>query len=159
MKSNLKYFDAKVEDAELLSLLSYSSKKFWGYSDELMELWKSDLKISKEYILKNKVVKVFEEDNLLGFFAIVIDEELNAELDHLWLKPENIKRNYGRQIFQHIIEKLASEGFNKMSLFAEPNATGFYEKMNGKVVGKFQSKISGRFLDIYEFQTKSSTNG
>ena len=159
MNTNLQYFDANFEDAELLSSLSYSSKKFWGYSDELMDLWKSDLEISKEYILKNKVVKVFEGDNLLGFFALIIDEELNAELDHLWLKPENIKRNYGRQIFQHIIDKLASEGFNKMTLLAEPYATGFYEKMNGKVIGKFQSKISGRFLDIYEFQTKSATNG
>lgn len=43
-----------------------------------------------------------------------------------------------------------------MKLFAEPNATGFNEKMNGKVVGKFQSKIIGRFLDIYEFQNKSA---
>lgn len=46
MNPNLKYFDANVEDAELLSSLSYSSKKFWGYSDELMDLWKSDLEIS-----------------------------------------------------------------------------------------------------------------
>jgi ribosomal protein S18 acetylase RimI-like enzyme len=159
MNQNLKYLDANVEDAELLSSLSYSSKKFWGYSDELMNLWKSDLEINNQYIRENKVVKVFDEDNFLGFFAIKIDEELNAELDHLWLKPENIKRNYGRQIFKHIIENLASEGFSKMTLIAEPNAIGFYQKMNGKAIGKFQSKISGRFLDIYEFQTKSATNG
>lgn len=158
MSPNLTYLDANVEDAELLSSLSYSSKKFWGYSDELMNLWKSDLEISNQYILENKVVKVFEKNRLLGFFAIKLDGELNAELDHLWLKPENIKRNYGRQIFKHIIENLANEGFSKMTLIAEPNATGFYQKMNGKIIGKFQSKISGRFLDIYEFQTTEATN-
>ena len=158
MIPNLKYINANVEDAKLLSSISYSSKKFWGYSDELMNLWKSDLEISNEYILENNVVKVFDEENFLGFFSIKLDEEQNAELDHLWLKPENIKRNYGRQIFNYIMHDLAKKGFSKVTLIAEPNATGFYQKMNGKVVGKFQSKISGRFLDIYEFQTKTATN-
>ena len=41
-----------------------------------------------------------------------------------------------------------------MTLIAEPNAIGFYQKMNGSAVGKFQSKISGRVLDIYEFKIK-----
>jgi hypothetical protein len=158
MNPNLEYIDANAEDAELLSSLAYSSKKFWGYSDELMSLWKSDLEISSQYILENNVVKVFDGGNLLGFFSIKLDEEQNAELDHFWLKPENIRLHYGQRIFNYITEHLANKGFSKVTLIAEPNATGFYNKMNGNVVGKFQSKVSGRFLDIYEFQITSATN-
>ena len=148
---NLKYIDANPEDAELLSSLAFESKMFWGYSNELMNLWKEDLEISREYILENKVIKVFDENIFLGFFAIKFENEEKIELDHLWLKPENIKRNYGREIFSFIINYLSSTNIEKFTLIAEPNAIGFYQKMNGKVIGKFQSKISGRFLDIYEF--------
>ena len=157
MNSNLVYINANVEDTELLSFVAYSSKKYWGYSEEQMNLWKSDLEISSEYILENNVVKVFDDENFLGFFSIKLDKEQNVELDHLWLKPEYIKQNYGRQIFNYIMEILFEKGFERVTLIAEPNATGFYQKMNGKVIGKFQSKISGRFLDIYEFQTQSES--
>jgi ribosomal protein S18 acetylase RimI-like enzyme len=158
MKPKLTYSDANVEDAELLSSIAFNSKKFWGYSDELMNVWRSDLEISTQYILKNKVVKVFLEEKLIGFFGIKFIDSSIAEIDHLWIKPENIRRNFGRDIFNHIIDYLLANGFNKTTLIAEPNAIGFYQKMNGQIVGKSQSKISGRILDIYEFQVKTATN-
>jgi hypothetical protein len=158
MKINLRYIDANPEDAELLSSVAFESKKFWGYSNELMNLWKDDLEISREYILKNNVIKVFDGNTFIGFFAIKQQNEKSAELDHLWLKPESIKKNYGRAIFSFIINDLSSNNIEKFILIAEPNAIGFYQKMNGKVVGEFQSKISGRFLDIYEFRISQATN-
>lgn len=148
---DLKYIDAQPEDAALLTATAYTSKKFWGYSDELMELWKEDLSISSEYIVNHKVVKVFEQETFAGFFAIKI-EDGNAELDHLWLDPIHIKRNFGRQIFEYLIRYLVSIEIHEMKLIAEPNAKGFYDKMGGKIIGEFQSKISGRMLDIYEFR-------
>ena len=103
MKSTLKYVDAEIEDSKLLSSTAFNSKKIWGYSNDLMNLWKEDLAIPKKYIQENKTVKVFEGNEFLGFFAIKTIDKQNAELDHLWLKPENIKKNYGREIFSHII--------------------------------------------------------
>jgi len=152
MKSNLKYYDAIPADSELLSATSKISKKFWGYSNELIQLWKTDLEISEEYILENIVVKVYDGETFVGFFAIKLHENENPEIDHLWLKPENIRRNYGREIFKFITNFLSSKGFKKATLIAEPNAKGFYEKMGGIIKGKFESKISGRFLEIYEYQ-------
>ena len=154
MKSRITFVDAEKEDSKLLSSTAFNSKKNWGYSIDLMNLWKEDLEITEEYIRKNKTVKAFDEKIFLGFFAIKKIDNQNAELDHLWLKPENIKKNYGREIFSHIIEYLSSNGIEKMTLIAEPNAIGFYQKMNGIPVGKFQSKVSGRVLDIYEFEIK-----
>ena len=154
MKSRITFVDAEKEDSKLLSSTAFNSKKNWGYSIDLMNLWKEDLEITEEYIRKNKTVKAFDEKIFLGFFAIKKIDNQNAELDHLWLKPENIKKNYGREIFSHILEYLSSNGIEKMTLIAEPNAIGFYQKMNGIPVGKFQSKVSGRVLDIYEFEIK-----
>lgn len=154
MKSRITFVDAEKEDSKLLSSTAFNSKKNWGYSIDLMNLWKEDLEITEEYIRKNKTVKAFDEKIFLGFFAIKKIDNQNAELDHLWLKPENIKKNYGREIFSYILEYLSSNGIEKMTLIAEPNAIGFYQKMNGIPVGKFQSKVSGRVLDIYEFEIK-----
>lgn len=153
MKSDLEYIPAVPEDAELLSETAINSKKIWGYPDELIQLWKTDLEVTSDYILKNTVVKVFDEKRFVGFFALKT-EDGNTELDHLWLTPENIRRNYGRAIFNTVFEYLSSNGIEKMTLVAEPNANQFYDKMGGEVIGKFESKLSGRFLDIYEFKIK-----
>jgi N-acetylglutamate synthase-like GNAT family acetyltransferase len=116
-----------------------------------MDLWKSDLEVSEDYILENTVVKVFDQETFIGFFGIKAMEGGNLEIDHLWLIPDKIKKGYGRAVFQYILNDLRANGHKKATLTAEPNAKGFYDKMGGKIVGQFQSKINGRFLDIYEF--------
>lgn len=157
MTSGLRYTDAVLEDSELLSETAIMSKKFWGYTDEMIQLWKTDLEITNTYILKNKVVKVYAGASFIGFFAIKWHADENPEIDHLWLKPENIRQNYGREIFNFVKDSLWSEGFHKATLTAEPNAKGFYEKMGGTVIGKFESKIAGRFLEIYEFRLQPAS--
>jgi hypothetical protein len=151
MESKLTYITAIPEDHELLTEIAMQSKKMWGYSDELMNLWKPDLEVTAEYISENKVVKVFDENKFIGFFGLKMIPATGVVIDHLWLIPGEIKKGYGRIIFQHIIHHLKMDGHKKVTLIAEPNATGFYDKMNGRITGKFQSKVSGRFLDIYEF--------
>lgn len=151
MKSDLIYLEAVSTDSKLLTETSFHSKKMWGYSDELMNLWKQDLEISEEYILKNKVFKIYDEKVFIGFFAFKSHEAKVIELDHLWLKPGQIKKGYGRSVFEFILNYLRNTGHLNFNLTAEPNAKGFYDKMGGKVLGKFQSKVSGRILDIYQF--------
>lgn len=153
MKPNLEYIAAVPEDSELLSKTAVDSKKIWGYPDELIQLWKTDLEVTPNYILKNTVVKVFDGEKFIGFFALKTEEE-NTELDHLWLTPGNTRQNYGRMMFEYIRLYLSSIEVEKMTLLAEPNAKGFYDKMGGEVIGEFESKLSGRFLDIYEFKIK-----
>ena len=120
-----------------------------------MNLWKSDLEVSEDYISKNEVVKVYEQDKFIGFYGIKFINEKDAEIDHLWLIPEKIKKGLGRLIFNHIFKCLKLKNYIKATLIAEPNSKGFYEKMGGKVIGQHQSKVSGRFLDIYEFKIKA----
>jgi N-acetylglutamate synthase-like GNAT family acetyltransferase len=119
-----------------------------------MLLWKIDLEITKDYILQNKVVKVFDAENFIGFFAVIADKENNAVIDHFWIKPEMIKQNYGREIFSYVTKYISSSGYKRLTLIAEPNTKGFYEKMGGEITGQFESLISKRYLDVYEFPIK-----
>jgi hypothetical protein len=152
VKTELIYIDAVPEDDQLLTETAMISKKTWGYSDDLMTLWKPDLEVSCEYILKNKVVKVFDGDKFVGFFGLKLIENNQVELDNLWFRPGSINKGYGRLVFQHIVNYLKLNGCKKFGLVAEPNAKGFYDKMGGNVTGQFQSKVSGRFLDVYEYE-------
>ena len=152
MKTELIYIDAVPEDDQLLKETAIISKKTWGYSDDLIEIWKPDLEVTGDYILKNKVVKVFDGDKFVGFFGLKFIENNQVELDHLWFRPGSINKGYGRLVFQHIVSYLKLNGYKKLELIAEPNAKGFYDKMGGKITGQFQSKVSGRFLDVYEYE-------
>lgn len=147
----LSYKDADVSDGDLLTDTAFRSKKHWGYPDEWMQAWKPELKVDEAYISQNDVVKIYRHNIFIGFLAIKFHSESSAEIDHLWLLPEYINHGFGRYIFGYILNRIAQKGLHKATLVAEPNAKGFYEKMGGTVIGRHASKISGRFLDIYEF--------
>jgi len=148
----LNYQKAIVCDAEILTEIAHSSKRFWIYTDEQMSLWKEDLTITENYLSNNLVYKVYNENKLIGFYALKFDDSENCyEIDHFWLTPENIKKGFGRHIFKNAVSQLSVLYQTKFFLVAEPNAIGFYEKMNGRKIKSMQSKIPGRTLDIYEF--------
>lgn len=155
----LKYIKAEDKDDELLTSTAVNSKKYWGYPDEQMDLWKTDdLQVTKEYIKKNQVYKVYDQSNFIGFYGIFKKENDTWEIDHLWLTTDNIRKGYGTIIFKHILTELFKKDAKKAILIAEPNAKVFYDKMGGKVIGEFQSKISGRFLDLYEFSIEMKSS-
>lgn len=156
ISDKLKYQRAKKKDFSELTRLANISKKHWGYSEDLMELWKEDLEINTDYINENEVMNVLSDGQLIGFYALKFDNTNECyEIDHFWLLPEFMGKGFGKQIFHHIMKTLADKGQSKAILEADPNAAGFYEKMNGKIIGQRESKVSRRYLPIFEFIVKS----
>ncbi|NUY80557.1 GNAT family N-acetyltransferase [Flavobacterium sp. MAH-1] len=148
---NLTYIKATPNDARELSEIAFESKRNWGYPNEWMQLWKTELTLTPDYILENHVVKIFANSKLIGFFSIIEGEP--TELDHLWLTPQNMRRGFGKHIFDEIRRTVSIKGKTTFRLVAEPRAKGFYDKMGGCVTSSFESKIAGRFLEVYEFFT------
>lgn len=148
---NLTYIKATPNDARQLSEIAFESKRNWGYPNEWMQLWKNELTLTPDYILGNQVVKIFDNRELIGFFSIIESELI--ELDHLWLKPQSMRKGFGRHIFDEIRKTVSRKCKTTFRLVAEPHAKGFYDKMGGSLVSHFESKIPGRFLEVYEFLT------
>ncbi|MBD3581919.1 GNAT family N-acetyltransferase [Flavobacterium selenitireducens] len=142
---------AKPSDAGQLSGIAHVSKQNWGYSNEQLASWRTELTLTHDYVTHNHVVRIFFHHELIGFYAIIDGE--NTELDHLWLLPQYMRKGFGSLIFADIRRTVATLGKSIFRLVAEPHAKGFYDKMNGVVIGSFESKIPGRFLEIYEFTT------
>src|SRR5690606_25393761 len=100
---------------------------------------------------ENKVFKIFDHQNYIGFFSLVLKDEF-IELDHFWFLPGNTGKEYGRKSFA-LIKKMAKDiNCSTLQVFSEPNADGFYSKMGGKIIQSKESKIKGRFLNVYEFK-------
>ncbi|RZJ70563.1 GNAT family N-acetyltransferase [Flavobacterium sp.] len=149
--SHLTYIKADSEDCEMLSKIAKHSKQNWGYPIDRMLLWNDDLTLTSDYISQNHVYKIYDQSQLIGFYSI-IDGEI-PEVDHLWLTPENQRKGYGSSVFAQIRKTIQQLGKPVFQLIAEPHAKGFYDKMNGIAKSRFESKIPGRFLEIYEFNT------
>jgi GNAT superfamily N-acetyltransferase len=147
----LYYILATYQDCDLLTATALQSKRYWNYPDELMQLWKDELTIDANYIGENSVVKVFDDKEFIGFFSLV-EIETGVEIDHFWLVPNSIRKGYGKVIFAYIREHVKKINKTRIELTADPNAKIFYEKMGGKLIRSFESKVKGRYLDVYEFQ-------
>jgi ribosomal protein S18 acetylase RimI-like enzyme len=148
----LHFAEAMEEDAGLLTETAIQSKKSWGYPEEWMKIWEPELMLTPQYILDHEVVKVYEAQTFLGFFALIRSESGAWEIDHLWLKHEHMRKGHGVKMMDFIFDFIRKTGVESCTVIAEPNARGFYEKAGGKVIGQHEGKIKGRILDIYEFR-------
>jgi GNAT superfamily N-acetyltransferase len=148
---HLLFVPARMEDAPLLSATAFLSKSVWGYSTQQMQLWTEELTLSETYIKSHQVVKVYDDQTLIGFYSLVAGEEY-WKLDHFWLLPEAIGKGYGKDIFAQLTAQVRTQGAQVLEVSAEPNAEGFYEKMGGQLLKKVNSKIEGRHLPVYQFK-------
>lgn len=143
----LKYIDAEEEQTELLRDILISSKGHWGYSQEQLDIWRSNLKFENTYVAGNTVKLIQRDTEVIGFFAIVKGkyDEPN-ELDHLWLLPKVIGKGYGNQVFKRIELECRALGINDFYITSDPDAESFYLKKGAIKVGEVYSDSQKRYL-------------
>jgi len=144
-----------------LTELALRSKSHWRYTEDLMDLWKDQLKISKEFIEKNIVEVAYENDSPIGFYSI---NRSDAEVDNMWVIPEKIGQGVGRLLFNRMCQKMKEEGIHEITIISDPHADGFYTAMGAEENGKTESVPAGRFLSKFKFilpdaEQASHTNG
>jgi GNAT superfamily N-acetyltransferase len=121
----MEYRPAKVEEAELLSDLAIESKGYWGYPNHLLDIWRKDLRIEEEYIETNVVRTIWENGDLVGFFALTIGDE--SELEHLWLRPKVIGTGIGKETFSQVVKEFRERDIQFFDIVSDPNAENFYQ--------------------------------
>lgn len=141
---------AETEDSELLTTLTKRSKAYWGFSEEILKEWEHLLSISKDYIEKNKVYKLVENENIIGYYSYFSIDEKTIKLDNLFILPEFIGKGFGKILMNDFLEKANRLGIKKITLDAEPNAENFYKNFGFETVGQLESSIKDRYLPIME---------
>lgn len=134
----------------ILTEIALNSKKFWGYPDEWMQLWKGDLVITEEFIYKNEVYHLADQEyKIVGFYAFVINENY-IYLDSLFILPEYIGKGLGKILINDLLQKVKEFGHKTIILESEPFAEDFYKKYGFETIDLKPTKIEGRFLPIME---------
>ncbi|MEW6210015.1 MAG: GNAT family N-acetyltransferase [Acidobacteriota bacterium] len=139
---NLEIQKAAPEDAPDLTLLAHAAKRHWGYPEKWIALWRDDLTLTPDFISDNEVFAARRGEELIGFYALTI-EDGKAELEHLWVSPDQIGQGAGRILFEHAMSRAASMNARVIEIVSDPNAEGFYLRMGARKVGEIVSEIEG----------------
>ena len=97
--------------------------------------------------LRELTVFVAEHEGAVVAWASLIPKGAVVWLEDLWVEPEWIGRGVGARLFRHAAAHARQSGATVMEWEAEPNATGFYEKMGGRYLRDSMSEW-GRKLSV-----------
>jgi ribosomal protein S18 acetylase RimI-like enzyme len=150
---HLQIHRVRPEQAETLTQIAQAAKAYWGYPERWMELWKPQLTFSSDYFEEDESWVAEMNQGPIGFYTL-LEREGNAWLENLWVSPDIIGQGVGKRLFLHALELSRQRGFVTLRLEADPNATGFYEKMGMKKIGERKYEIEGqpRILPIMEIR-------
>ena len=124
----MKIVQSEAKDADKLTEIAKKSKAFWGYSEELIELWEKDLTITEKYIKENDTFHLYYDEMIIGFYSYFETEKGIICLDNLFVIPDYIGKGFGKILIEDFLKKIEKTGYEKITLYAEPNAVLFYEK-------------------------------
>ena len=148
---------AEPHDADVLTSISFSAKRYWNYPEEYFDIWKDELTITPEYIEKNKVY-VATEGITIGYYSIVnVETDLHLPttilprgswLEHMFIEPNHIGRGIGTMFIDH----LRNQHPGLVKVLSDPFAKDFYIKQGFTYITDIPSTINGRTTPYLELQ-------
>ena len=80
---------AKPYEYEILTDIAIKSEAYWGNDSDYMEKFKSVYKVTEEFISNNPTFVIQEDDNIVGFYGVLIDDK-EISLEYLYIEPKSI---------------------------------------------------------------------
>lgn len=137
---------AVAQEAADISALALRSKAHWGYSEEFLEMCRSELTYSPDQCASGMMWVAGRGAELLGFYLIE-GEGPEGELAAMFVAPEHIGTGVGGTLLRHALEQAAIAGFHRLQLDADPGAESFYRHHGARRIGRSPSgSIPGRTL-------------
>lgn len=107
--------------------------------------------ITKSYMTKHEITLLCKDDAIIGFFCFVPFEG-GTELDFFFLSPDYIGKGLGKHLWRECLKYCKDLGIDEFTLWSDPHAEKFYEKMGCKTISMRQSPIlPGRYLPVMKF--------
>jgi GNAT superfamily N-acetyltransferase len=134
---------ALPSEAAALTMLAHAAKRHWGYPEDWIKSWQTELTITPAFISGNEVFVAVIDETIAGCCALVVSDGL-AELEHMWIDPQHMRQGVGRILFEHVARRAAQLGFTALELSADPNAEQFYERMGAERIGDVPADVAGQ---------------
>ncbi|MCG8633737.1 MAG: GNAT family N-acetyltransferase [Desulfobacterales bacterium] len=152
---------AKNTENKFLTSLSFDSKRYWNYPEAYFKIWKTELTITQDYIWENDVFVYEKNQRILGYYSVVdlksdltvsdILIEAGTWLEHIFISPESIQKGIGTKLFLDCVKLCQSKEVDTLKILADPNSSGFYEKMRCQFIKDYPSTIEGRTTPYFEY--------
>jgi len=133
---------AKPDEAAMLSDIAMEAKRYWGYAPEVMDSWHSTLTLNSMQIDLHPPFVAEVDGEVVGFYQMIADGDF-VELEHLWVRPENMRQGIGKSLVAHAIAKAKTGTSKQLRIDADPNATAFYLSCGAYRIGHVPAPISG----------------
>ena len=130
---------ARIEGAPILTHIAFTAKRFWNYSEQYFEIWKNELTITPEYISRNTCYIASQQEVKMGFYSITENRNdffsgdvlirKGFWLEHIFILSEYHRKGIGSHLIEHVKKFCKTSGINRLMIFVDPRAEGFYKKM------------------------------
>jgi GNAT superfamily N-acetyltransferase len=147
------------ENASILTEIACAAKRHWNYPEHYYEIWRDELTITADYIIKNIVYHAVCQESIIGFYSIVeVTSDFYAGevlikkgfwLEHLFVNPEFHRMGIGRRMTDHAKKVSKKLGISQLLIFADPFAKGFYDKIGAEFLYLSKSSIKDRMIPVY----------
>lgn len=148
---NIQIVRSRPANAPILTHVAKESKKYWGYSENLINQWEKELTFTPQEITEELVFHIEIDGEIVGVCEMSQSNNSDTfEIEHLWVLPQYINQGFGRMLLEHTkkaAEKLGAKSFRVVS---DPHAEGFYLKMGLRKIGEEESSIKGRMLPVLQ---------
>lgn len=143
------------KDAPTLTAIACAAKRYWGYPQSWLEVWREDLTVTPRYIARNPVYVAVKGGVVGGFIALDVNGS-RTHIDHCWVLPQHMGEGVGRLLLQYALRHCASVGVKRLWVVSDPNAKEFYCKLGAEVCGQTKSVPAPRTLPLLCFDVKAT---
>ncbi len=153
--ASLEIRPARPEEAEAITQLVLSSKAYWGYDDDFMEMARPELTVTPAWLEAVPTWVAEADGELVGMFGLGVEAE-KADVEHFFVAPSAIGGGVGRLLWDYLVTEAEKTTANHILIDADPNAEGFYLAMEARRIGAVPSAtVPGRLLPLlrYDFVT------
>ena len=145
---------AQAEEAAALSELCFRSKAVWGYVAAFLALARAALTVGSDSSAGDVWVAIAADGEIAGTVALAPgDEPGTLDLNKLFVAPSRLRTGVGRALLAHALAEARRRGARRLTILADPNAAGFYERNGAVRIGEAPSDaVPGRRLPLYEIR-------
>jgi len=143
---------ARPEEADALTQIALAAKRHWGYSEELLTLWKPSLTITSEFVQLGHTFVAVSAHELAGFIGCEPTPPTVVEIVHLWVLPQFMHKGIGRQLWNRAVTLCESHSCSAVELDSDPFARAFYERLGAHHIANTPSIPEGRQLPRLRFE-------
>ena len=77
----------------------------------------------------------------LGFSVVLPIRGGRCELDDLFIEPDSMGLGVGRLLVDDVATRAAAAGASYVDVIANPNASGFYERLGFEITGQASTRF------------------